>query len=272
MMFLTSIVSVILLLMPNAALASPLSARLAAGGGNGVLKKAGPAICIRNDTITEDALFESKSTNWAGAVVSSARDSVTAVQGSFTVPKPILPPRGNSNDQYCGAAWVGIDGDTCTSSLIQTGVFWCIHHGIVTYEAWYEYIPAASIAYSGISVGAGDVITVAVTRNGFNGGVATLENTSSGQSASHTFTSDRDGNLCGQDAEWIVEDFSSNGGLVPFANFGTITFTEATAVVNGETVSPGSSNADNLYIDFGTGRQTTTTFSGGEVTVGFEER
>ncbi|TVY41861.1 Aspergillopepsin [Lachnellula subtilissima] len=269
MKFLTSIASVVLLLMPNAALASPLSARLADRVGNGVLRKAGTAICIRNDTITQDPSFDSKSNNWAGAVVNSAKDSVTAVQGSFTVPKPVVPPGGDSSEQYCGAAWVGIDGDTCTSSLIQTGVFWCIHHGIITYEAWYEYLPAGSIAYPGFSVGAGDVITVKVTRNGFDGGVTTLENTSNGQSASHTFTNDRDGNLCGQDAEWIVEDFSSSRGLVPFANFGTITFTEATAMVNGATVSPSISNADNLYIDFGTGRQTSSTFSRGEVTVEF---
>ena len=30
-------------------------------------------------------------------------------------------------------------------------------------------------------------------------------------------------------AEWIVEDFESNGSLVPLSNFGTVVFTGATA-------------------------------------------
>lgn len=33
--------------------------------------------------------------------------------------------------------------------------------------------------------------------------------------------------LCETNAEWIVEDFSSGNSLVPFANFGTVTFTGA---------------------------------------------
>jgi hypothetical protein len=47
-----------------------------------------------------------------------------------------------------------------------------------------------------------------------------------------------DGNLCEYNAEWIVEDFESNGSLVPFANFGTVTFTGAQATDSGSTVGP----------------------------------
>ena len=32
----------------------------------------------------------------------------------------------------------------------------------------------------------------------------------------------------GRTAEWIVEDFGTSTGLVPFADFGTVTFTELT--------------------------------------------
>ena len=35
--------------------------------------------------------------------------------------------------------------------------------------------------------------------------------------------------LGGQNAEWIVEDFESNGSLVPLSNFGTVVFTNAAA-------------------------------------------
>lgn len=38
-----------------------------------------------------------------------------------------------------------------------------------------------------------------------------------------------------QNAEWIVEDFSVNSGLIPFAAFDTITVTDASYVANGTT-------------------------------------
>ncbi|TVY38338.1 Aspergillopepsin [Lachnellula occidentalis] len=275
MKFFTSTASA--LLMANAALASPLAAKLAARGGVLQIQKSGPGINMRNGTASkdpssdlQDPTFDSQSSNWAGAIMSSDAGSVTEVQGSFTVPQPKVPSGGDSTKEYCGAAWVGIDGDTCQTSLIQTGIFWCIQNGATTYSAWYEYIPAASITYeSGISIAAGDVISVKVTRNGDNGGVTTLENTSSGESGSHTFTDDTDGTLCGKDAEWIVEDFSSGGSLVSFADFDSVTFTSATAVVSGSTVSPDSDNATNMYLEIGSTRQTTSTFSGGKVTVNY---
>jgi len=164
---------------------------------------------------------------------------------------------------------VGIDGDTCQTGLIQTGVFWCVQNGEYSYEAWYEYIPAASIAYSGISVSAGDVISVKVTKTSDEGGVTTFDNTSSGESTSHTFSGQTDGTLCGEDAEWIVEDFESGSSLVPFANFGTVTFTGASAVISGSTVTPGGDDADTIYIDQGSGSLTSTTVSGSEVTVNY---
>lgn len=49
-----------------------------------------------------------------------------------------------------------------------------------------------------------------------------------GKSVTHTFTSQSKA-LQELNAEWIVEDFESGGALVPFANFGTVTFTGATA-------------------------------------------
>lgn len=39
-------------------------------------------------------------------------------------------------------------------------------------------------------------------------------------------------------AEWIVEDFSTTSGLVPFANFGTVSFTGCSAVGSTGTVTP----------------------------------
>ncbi len=45
--------------------------------------------------------------------------------------------------------------------------------------------------------------------------------------------------LCEQNAEWIVEDYTQGGGLVPLCDFGTVAFTNAYATTNsGSKVSP----------------------------------
>jgi hypothetical protein len=245
------------LLLAGSATASPLAARAAARG----VSTRRTRLNHRNET------FDQQSSNWGGAVIVSS--DITQVQGTFTVPQPSPPPGGDSGTEYCGAAWVGIDGDTCQSGLIQTGVFWCVQDGSFGYEAWYEYIPEASIPFDSVSVNAGDVITVTVTRDGDNGGTTTLENTSNGQQGSHTFSGQTDGTLCGTNAEWIVEDFEEGSSLVPFADFGTVTFSDSSAVIGGSTVSAGGGSPQIIDLNQGGGDLTSTSVSGTDVTVSY---
>ncbi|TRX87866.1 hypothetical protein FHL15_011255 [Xylaria flabelliformis] len=202
------------------------------------------------------------STNWGGAAIVTS--GVTEVSGTFTVPKPSPPSGGSSSTDYCGAAWIGIDGYS-NSALIQTGVLWCVQNGQYEYEGWYEYLPAALIAYSGFSVTAGNSVTVTVTKTSTSGGTTTIS--ANGKSASHTF-SGQSTKLQGASAEWIVEDFTSGNSLVPFANFGTVTFTGATAVINGATVSASSDNPTTIVLESSSGSAlTSTSISGSSVTV-----
>lgn len=206
-----------------------------------------------------------ESTNWAGAAITTS--GITEVTGTFTVPKPSIPSGGSSSTEYCGAAWVGIDGYS-DADLIQTGVLWCVQGGQFLYEAWYEYLPASLVAYSGISVTAGSVVTVTATKTGNNSGVTTL--TSGGKTVSHTFTN-QGSPLPGTSAEWIVEDFTSGNSLVPFANFGSVTFTGSSALINGATVTPGSGSSTIIDLENSSGQIiTSTTVSGGSVTVNYE--
>lgn len=95
--------------------------------------------------------------------------------------------------------------------------------------------------FTGITISAGDSILMTVVATSTTSGTATIENLTTGKTVTETFTDVTDGSLCEYDAEWIVEDFEECGNtceFVPFADFGTITFTDATAVVNGETVTP----------------------------------
>lgn len=65
-----------------------------------------------------------------------------------------------------------------------------------------------------------------------------IENVSTGESVTHTFSSQSNA-LQELNAEWIVEDFSSGGSLVSFADFGTVTFTDAVATTSSGTQGPG---------------------------------
>ena len=91
--------------------------------------------------------------------------------------------------------------------------------------AWYEWYPDYAYDFSGISFSPGDSVTLTVTASSTTSGTAVITNYSKGKTVTKQITSRSA--LCEQDAEWIVEDFSS-GGLVPFANFGKVTFTDAT--------------------------------------------
>lgn len=76
-----------------------------------------------------------------------------------------------------------------------------------------------------------------VTATSKKAGTAVVKNVSKGTSVTHTFTSQSQA-LQELNAEWIVEDFSEGYSLVPFADFGTVTFTGATAKGSSGTVGP----------------------------------
>jgi hypothetical protein len=106
------------------------------------------------------------SDNWAGAILVGT--GYTSVTGTFTVPEP--------STAGSGSAWVGIDGDTCQTAILQTGVDWTKSGDSYSYAAWYEWYPASSIDFSGMSISAGDEIKVTVTATSDTSGTATVEN------------------------------------------------------------------------------------------------
>lgn len=166
------------------------------------------------------------SSNWSGAVqIGTGFKSVT---GTITV------PRATGGGDAASSAWVGIDGDTCQTAILQTGLSF---YGDGSFDAWFEWIPDYSHSFSGFDLSVGDQVKITVTASSKTAGVATLENLTSGQTVHHTFTSPPS-TLCETNAEWIVEDFEQGGSLVPFANFGSITFTDASAQGSAGTVTP----------------------------------
>ena len=182
------------------------------------------------------------------------QNTFKSVTGTFVVPTPREPSGGSGT--HSASAWVGIDGDTCGTAILQTGIDFTVsgtrtsfdgtslsptHHLTawvtdVSTPAWFEWFPDFAHDFSGISISPGNTITVSVTATSRTGGTATILNRSTGQQVSHTFSGQPA--LCQENAEWIVEDFSSGGGLVPLANWGTVTFTGVSAGTASGTTTP----------------------------------
>ena len=120
-----------------------------------------PRIPVINSVGTEELesvnnTNEEYSSNWAGAVlIGSGYKSVT---GTFVVPTPKAPSGGSSSTEYAASAWVGIDGDTATNSILQTGVDFYVQNGQVSFDAWYEWYPDYAYTFSGFAISAGDTI------------------------------------------------------------------------------------------------------------------
>ena len=165
--------------------------------------------------------------------------------GTFTVPTP--------SGEGASSGWVGIDGDTCQTALLQTGIDFFSSGGEVSYQgmrlpsrvkfhlntcptAWFEWIPDYAHNFDDFDISAGDVITLTVVADSTTTGEATIENVTTGQTVNQQLSSEYA--LCEQDAEWIVEDYEENGQLVPFDNFGTVTFSSTSASTSSGNVDP----------------------------------
>ncbi len=237
------------LLGAEAVLASPVNLvprapRASKRGGVGGLRRTQPKVTVAGPTaVSNNAVTSSEthgnatsnvsySSNWAGAVLIGSR--YTSVTGTFKVPTPSKPSGGSSSTEYSASAWVGIDGDTCSTSILQTGIDFNIQGGRVTYDAWYEWFPDYAYTFDGFDIAAGNVIRLTATAATKSSGSVLIENLSTGRSVTHSF-SGQTSPLCETNAEWIVEDFEEGNSLVPFADFGTVTFTNAAVTQSGGT-------------------------------------
>lgn len=121
------------LLGASTTLAAPSKSRASRRAGKRTVGKTSLPMMSAGDKMNSSMV--DKSTNWSGAVLVGT--NYTFVTGKIVVP---TVSSGSSNNGKVGSAWVGIDGDTC-SSLWQTGVSWNVTDGTVDYAAWYEWVP-----------------------------------------------------------------------------------------------------------------------------------
>ena len=168
---------------------------------------AAPNVYVRNDT----------STNWSGYV--AAPGTFTSVSAQWTEPTVTC----GASAAY-SAFWVGIDGDT-SSTVEQTGTDADCSGGSPKYYAWYEMYPKFPVNLSG-AVHPGDAMTATVSTSG--GGQFTLALTDlTAKWSFRTVQPLKRAKLAS--AEVIAEAPSGSGGVLPLANFGTVTFTTSQA-------------------------------------------
>ncbi len=171
-----------------------------------------------------------ESTNWSGYAAetnlsAAASNAVTAVSGSWTVPKVTGTATAYSS------VWVGIDGYS-SNSVEQLGTEQdTSKSGATSYYAWWEMYPNPSKLITGMTISPGDSISASVTDNS---GTFTLQMTDN--TTRKTFsTSQKSTTAKASSAEWIVEAPSSSSGVLPLANFGTAALSGAKATINGTT-------------------------------------
>lgn len=206
------------------AIAAALSAT--AGGGTPSIKH-GP-----NHRITR-----STSTNWSGYAVTGGR--YTSVSASWR--QPAATCSGTAYSSF----WVGLDGDT-SNTVEQTGTDADCSGSTPRYYAWYEMYPKYPVNYSN-PVSPGDTLTASVTTNGSGSFTLTISDTSKGWTRTTTARL-KSAKLAS--AEVIAEAPSSSGGVLPLANFGTVSFSGAKA--NGALLTTTTPGIDKITMQSGT--------------------
>lgn len=156
-----------------------------------------------------------ESANWSGYAVNGSSGSITALQGSWTVPAVTC----TSTNSYA-AIWVGIDGFQ-SSTVEQTGTDSDCVNGAPSYYAWYEFYPHPSFKV-GMTIHPGDEMGARVS---FSSGAfkVILVDFTTGKEFSKSQTVS---NAARSSAEFVVEAplvctlFRCK--LAPLSDFGTV--------------------------------------------------
>jgi hypothetical protein len=209
-------------------------------------------------TLREQAPSFEQSANWSGYVMPS-NSIITNASGTFTVPTLDCTQTPDARE----ATWVGIGGveysnGSSSGDLLQTGVRSVCAGGVeISNAAWWEEFPeVAEVGFAGLPVSPGDEIEASVYEWGSGAhwetcvddrttGLSGLMVTGEGWGVTTggcTGTFVLQGSAAsidyfgGYTAEWIVEDegvsLAQPGVYEPFADYGTLTFSNLTANVS----------------------------------------
>src|SRR5436190_17612586 len=174
-----------------------------------------------------------QSNNWFGynqGTLEQGGKLFNSITGDWTVPTATQHAAGQAESS---SDWIGIGGGcidaNCTvgdNTLIQTGTEQDVDtNGNASYSAWYELIPAPSLAIN-MTVGAGDHMHADISEvvSGANVWKITLQDVTRNE----TFTTTVPYSSTHATAEWIEETpllIGTNAGLAPLPNLSKTSFT-----------------------------------------------
>jgi Peptidase A4 family len=181
-------------------------------------------------------ITNSTSSNWSGYAVTGSR--YTSVSSSWKEPTATC-----SSTAY-SSFWVGLDGDT-SGTVEQTGTDADCSGRTPQYYAWYEMYPKYPVNYRN-TVRPGDTMTASVTTDGSGNFTLTIADTTRGWSKT---TNAKLKSATLSSAEVIAEAPSSSSGVLPLANFGTVSFTGSKA--NGSLLTSSTPGIDPITMASG---------------------
>jgi hypothetical protein len=182
--------------------------------------------------------------NWAGYEVinnfANPKSTVQGISGSWTVPSV----KNLGSDTY-SSVWVGIGGQF-DQTLIQVGTEQDSTNGSANYYAWYELLPSNSVPIATFQVSPGDQMAASISLIQANSSLWTI--TIDDLSNHGHFQNDFNYNSQKLTAEWIVERPEVNGILTQLADFGSVTFTQCTAILSGTSGAISHFSYNDIYM------------------------
>jgi acyl dehydratase len=200
-----------------------------------------------------------ESTNWSGYAATGANGAYNSVSATWTEPTATCTSSGGrrrgGSDSYA-AFWVGLDGYN-SDSVEQTGTDSDCDGTTPDYYGWYEMYPANPVYYTN-PVKPGDTISASVTFSGTETYTLVLKDVTQGWTQTQTIN---ETGLDRSSAEVITEAPSSETGVLPLANFGTVTYGSSDA--NGSSLGAQSPTEIIMIDNSGADKDSTSAISSG---------
>lgn len=175
---------------------------------------------------TPEALSGRLSGNWAGYV--ATRGGYSGVGATWTV-----PTLAATTTLMTDVTWVGIGGSK-SKDLIQAGTHNAVQNGRTQYWAWYELLPDYQTVIP-LAVKGGDKVEVSLTEVSPDLWYLSFSNETTGKRYGRVL----EYRSKHSSVEWIEEMpvvYGRDGdqAYAPLSEFGTVAFSDAYAVVDGE--------------------------------------
>ena len=201
-----------------------------------------PAPDVPSPPSTDVQPGPSTSRNWSGYAARGG--TFTSVSATWTIPQLAVDgPFG------ADATWIGIGG-LRSRDLIQAGTQQAVSGtGTVVYQAWIETLPDVSHPVP-LTVLPGESVTISVDQQAGDTWLISFTNLTSGQTLQRTvpYVSTV------SSAEWIEEAPFARRRVLPLSQFTSLTFTSASAVKDGQSLTPADLNARAISLIDDTGR------------------